>query len=183
MNTKPMDMNKIDIVQPTPRRACEHFSPTCSYCKHEAPHPSPVHSDWSSKDWGSDKAKAKEQESLIDVKPPKQDNDRETDQQTDTGNVTDVDDIPFQNLTLQQDKLKEELLDVTDSLVTAPTALAMADDNIKESDGGLMEQELRLQKEEKEYNRIYMSAQLVKRKIVTQTQMTRHILILVKDLN
>ena len=32
----------------------------------------------------------------------------------------------------------------------------MADDNIKETDGGLTEQELRLQKEEEEYNRIYV---------------------------
>ena len=106
MNTKPTDMNKIDIVQPTPRRACECFSPTCSYCKHEAPHPSPVHSDWSSKDWDGNKSKTKEQKSLIDFKPPKQDIDRETDQQTDTGKVTDVDDIPFQYLTLGQEKLK-----------------------------------------------------------------------------
>ena len=45
MNTKPMAMNKIDILQPTPRKACEHFGPTCSYCKHEATHPSPVCSD------------------------------------------------------------------------------------------------------------------------------------------
>ena len=29
-------------------------------------HPSPVPSDWSSKDWDGDKAKAREQKSLID---------------------------------------------------------------------------------------------------------------------
>ena len=36
MNTKPMDVNKIDIVQPIPKRVCQCFGPTCSYCKHEA---------------------------------------------------------------------------------------------------------------------------------------------------
>ena len=80
MNTKPMDMNKIDIVQPVPRRACECFGPSSSYCKHEYPHPSPVQSDWLSKDWDGDKAKEKEKKSLIDFKLPKPGNDRETEQ-------------------------------------------------------------------------------------------------------
>ena len=53
MDTKTMDMNKIDIVKPTPVRAYEHFGLTCSYCKYEAPRPSPIHSDWSSEDWDS----------------------------------------------------------------------------------------------------------------------------------
>ena len=86
MNTKPTDMNKIDIVQPIPKRACECFSPTCSDCKHEAPHPSLVHSDWSSEDWNGDKAKAKEQKSLFDFKCPKQDQEKKADQQTDIEN-------------------------------------------------------------------------------------------------
>ena len=76
MNTKPTDMNKIDVVQPVPRRVCKCFGPTCSYCKHEDPHPSPVHSDWSSEDWEGDKAKAKEQKSLIDFKPPEPNNEK-----------------------------------------------------------------------------------------------------------
>ena len=71
--------------------------------------------------------------------------------------MTDVDNIPFQNLTSGQDKLKEEPLEVTDSLVTPPAALVEEDNNIKETNGGLMEQELRLQKEEEEYDRIYVS--------------------------
>ena len=69
-NTNPTDMNKIDVVQPVSRRPCECFGPTCSYCKHEAPHPSPVHSDWSSGDWDSNKAKAKEQKFLMEFEPP-----------------------------------------------------------------------------------------------------------------
>ena len=95
MNTKPTDMNKIDILQPTPRRVCECFSPTCSYCKHKALHPSPVHSDWSSEDWNSNRAKTKEQKSLIDFGPPKQDNDKETNQQTDIEKVTNWTIYPF----------------------------------------------------------------------------------------
>ena len=81
MNMNPTDMNKIDMVQTVPKRTCKHFEPTCSYCKHEAPHPSPVHSDWSSEDWDSAKAKAKEQKFLIDFKPPEPINEQGTDQQ------------------------------------------------------------------------------------------------------
>ena len=66
MSREMVDMNKIDIIKPTPKRACECLCPTCSYCRQDAPHPSPIHSDWSSKDWDGDKAKAKEQKSLID---------------------------------------------------------------------------------------------------------------------
>ena len=58
MDTKIADMNKIDVIKPTPRRACEHFSLSWSYCKQNASHPSPIHSDWSGKDWEGDKAKA-----------------------------------------------------------------------------------------------------------------------------
>ena len=51
---------------------------------------------------------------------------------------------------------------MTDSLVP-PLAMASvmtsatADDTIEDTDGGLMEQELRLQREEEEYNKIYVS--------------------------
>ena len=54
-----MDMNNIDIVQPAPKRECECFGVTCSYCKHEDPHPSPIQLDWSSEDWDGEKAKAR----------------------------------------------------------------------------------------------------------------------------
>ena len=62
MNTEMTDMNKIDIIKPTPKREYECSGLTCSYCRQDAPHPSLIHSDWSSKDWDSDKAKAKEWE-------------------------------------------------------------------------------------------------------------------------
>ena len=101
LGTKQMDMNKIDMIQPIPTRACKCFGPTCSYCKYEAPHPSQVHSDWSSEDWDGDKAKAKEQMSLINFEPPKADSYKElTDQLTNVRKVILVDDMPFQNLTI-----------------------------------------------------------------------------------
>ena len=68
-----MEMNKINVIQPVPKRACECFGDTCSYCKYESPHPSPIPSDWSSKDWDGEKTKAREQRSLIDFNPPKPD--------------------------------------------------------------------------------------------------------------
>ena len=55
-----MDMNKFNIIQLVPKRACEHSVDTCTYCKYEAPHPSPTPSDWSSKYWKGEKAKARE---------------------------------------------------------------------------------------------------------------------------
>ena len=91
-------MNKIDIRQPTSRRACEHFGTTCSYCKHEALHPSPIQSGWSSKDWGDEKAKAREQKSLIDFNPPKPDSDKLTvELVTNERKVVSADDLPIQN--------------------------------------------------------------------------------------
>ena len=87
-----MDMNKIDITKPTPRKACENFGPTCSYCRQDAPHPSPVHLDWSCQDWDGNKAKAKEQKSLIDFDTPKQ--------KTDMEKVTDIVKVPFHKINL-----------------------------------------------------------------------------------
>ena len=60
LDTKPNHMNKINIVQLTPKRACEHSDYLCTYCKYEAPHPSPELFDWSSEDWDGKKAKARE---------------------------------------------------------------------------------------------------------------------------
>ena len=100
MNTEMIDMNKIDIIKPTPRKACGQFGLTCSYCRQDAPHPFPVHSDWSSKDWDGEKAKAKEQKSLINCEASTQ---RMNKEQT-----TDVDEVPFHKLNLGQDKQKEK---------------------------------------------------------------------------
>ena len=61
-------MNKLDIIQPTAKRLCTRYLKGCTYCKYNAPHPSPAQSDWSSEDWDGDTEKAREQRSLIDLK-------------------------------------------------------------------------------------------------------------------
>ena len=63
-NTQDSDttnFNKIDIVQPTPKRLCTGITKGCMYCKFDAPHPSITPPDWSSEDWDGKKAKVKEQ--------------------------------------------------------------------------------------------------------------------------
>ena len=153
-------MNKIEIVQPTPRRVCECSGATCLYCKHEAPHPSPIQSDWSSKGWDGEKAKAREQKSLIDFNPPKPDSDKQMMYlETDKRKVVSADDLPIQNLLIHQDKVEEELPEVSDALVPPPEApaatpvtdVANPEDIMEESNGGLTEQEQRLKREEEEY--------------------------------
>ena len=59
MDMKVTDLNKIDVVAPTPRKACDSFGLSCSYWKQNAPHPSPQNSDWSGEDWDGIKAKTK----------------------------------------------------------------------------------------------------------------------------
>ena len=156
----PMDMNKIDIVQPTPRKACECFGATCSYCKHEAPHRSSIQLDWLTKDWDSEKAKAGEHKSLIYFDPPKQDSDKQTlDLETEERKVVSADDLPIQNLSIHQDKLEEESPEASDAVVppqealaaTPATDVAKLEDIMEESSGGLTEQEQRLQREEDKY--------------------------------
>ena len=72
MDTKVSDLNKIHVLAPFLRKACNGFGPSCSYCKQDALHPLPQNSAWLSKDWDGMKAKAKEQsKSLIDFKDPK----------------------------------------------------------------------------------------------------------------
>ena len=62
------DLNKIDIIQPTPRDSALELSKgvyTVGLMLHIPPQPP---SDWSSEDWDGKKAKAKEQRLLIDFK-------------------------------------------------------------------------------------------------------------------
>ena len=131
---------------------CESFSPSCFYCKQDIPHPSPINSDWSSKNWDGNKAKAKEQnKSLIDFEDPNQKMDMEK--------VMDIDEIPFSKLQIGQDGHKEEPLEVTESLVSLPSTLATSEDTTENTDEGLTEAEEKLQMEEekfKMYDRIYM---------------------------
>ena len=148
----PTDMNKIDIVQPGPKKACEHFGATFSYCKHEASHPSPIQLDWSSEDWDSEKAKAREHKSLIVFNPPKPDSRQ-------TAYLEIAHNLPYQNLSMHEDKKEEELPEVTGALVPPPEALAatpltevIKPENItEENNGALADQVQILQREEEEY--------------------------------
>ena len=67
-DTDSTDLNKIDTIQPTPKRLCTRTLKGCLYCKFDAPHPSTTLLYWSSEDWDAKKAKAKEQRSFIDFK-------------------------------------------------------------------------------------------------------------------
>ena len=103
-------MNKINVIQPTPKRACEHYDGLCTDCKYEAPHPSPEPLDWSSEDWDGEKAKAREQKSLVDFMPPKQDTDPQMMEVT-------TDDKPFQKLTIWSDDPDENPTEVMNTLI------------------------------------------------------------------
>ena len=41
LDNKASEHNKKDIVAPTPRKVCDSFTLSCSYCKQGAPHPLP----------------------------------------------------------------------------------------------------------------------------------------------
>ena len=112
----------------------------------------------------------KEQKSLTDFKSPKPDSDKElTDQLTDMRKAILVDDIPFQNLTIGQDRPKGEPLETTNTLVPPPVAMTMAlmtdtakpdditedtakpNDTTEDNNRELTEHEQRLQKEAEKY--------------------------------
>ena len=148
------DMNKINIIQPVPKRACDHSADTCTYCKYEAPHHSLIPSDWLSEDWDDEKAKARKQRSLIDLNFPK----------LDQRQVMDSDilkELPIQNLNIQKDgKEEEKLPEITDTLVppaeVAAATLMMEEMEwegiIEEKDTErLTDQEQKLQKYKEEY--------------------------------
>ena len=60
-------MKKINVIDPSPKRLCTKSLEGCTYGKYDAPHPSPVPSNWSIEDWDGDKARNREQMSLIDT--------------------------------------------------------------------------------------------------------------------
>ena len=166
-DTGPNDMNKINTIQPTPKRACECTDGSCIYCKYDAPHPSAIPSDWSSEDWDREKAKVREQKSLVDFMPPKQDTDPQMMEVM-------TDDVPFSKLTIWSDNPEENPVEVMNTWIppleaTAETsaadipvaktaeAEASAMDTAKSDNSNethyemLSEQELRMQREEEEY--------------------------------
>ena len=158
------DLNKIGIIQPTPKRLHTRTLEGCSYCKFDAPHPSTTLSDWSSKDWGGKKTKAKEQRSLINFKLLKQqlqntlqDKTKDTTQ----GVVLDKQEMDLingmQDLMLEQD---QDTTNTTDIPVPPPVMPVRKHKEAKEDDPtmayNMTNQEVRLQHEEEKYG-IYMS--------------------------
>ena len=116
------------------------------------PHTLLLNPNWSSEDWNGNKAKAREQnKSLIDFKAPNQ--------KTDMEKIMDVDEILLSKLQIRQDGCKEEPLEVMESLVLLPSTLGTSEDTTENTDEGLMEVEVKLQREEeklKMYDRIYV---------------------------
>ena len=139
------DLNKIDIVAPKPREACDSFGLSCSYCEQDVLHPSPQNSDWSSEDWDGNKAKAKDHsKSLIDFNDPYP--------QTSAEQTMDIDEVAFSKLQIGQSDLKEEPLEVTKSLVPPPSTMEASEDMMENTDGeGLTEAERRLQREKEKF--------------------------------
>ena len=157
-------MNKINIIQPTPKRACECNDGSCTYCKYKAPHPSPVPLDWSSEDWDGEKTEAREQKLLVDFVPPRQDIDPPVMEVT-------ADDIPFLKLTNRLDGPDENPAEVMDTLIpplevaadiptiktpeaeteASVTDMAKSDNSISMHCEMLSEQELKMQREEEKY--------------------------------
>ena len=138
MDTNLSNLNKIEIVVPTTRKACVSFGLLCSYCEQGALHPSPQNSDWSSEDWDSTKAKAMEQsKSLIDFNVPKP--------KTSMEQTMNIDKVTFSKLQIGQSDLKEEPFEVMTSLIPLPPTTEASGDVMENTDGeGLLEVEKRL---------------------------------------
>ena len=101
-------MSKLNVIDPSPKRLCTKSFEGCTYCKYNAPHPSPVPSDWSSKDWDGDKARNREQKSLIDTLLEKETQDG-TQEKQEKHLISNL-----ENLALEQDKTT---LNMTDTLI------------------------------------------------------------------
>ena len=142
-------MNKIDVIDPSPKRLCTG----CMYCKYDTPHPSPVPSDWSSKDWDGDKARNREQKSLIDTLLDKETQDRTQDKQK-THLISNL-----EHLTLEKDKTTPNM---TDTLIPPlETSEEKQETEGTEVNNDVMSysmtgQELKLQHKEEKYG-IYMN--------------------------
>ena len=146
------ELDKIDIKVPVPTKVCEIFGLLCSYCEQSVLHPSPQELDWSSEDCDVTKAKAREDNNTLiyyNTPRPKTNNDQRTD----------VDEVAFIKLQIRQSDLREELIEVTYSLIPPPPTETPEDTIGKNGGEELSEIERKLQLEEesyKQYQRIYV---------------------------
>ena len=145
-DTKVLELDRVDIKAPILTKACDSFSLSCSYCEQGALHPSSQESDWSSEDWDGTKAKAREQNnSLRDFNEPKP--------QTNIDQMTDIDKVAFSKLQIGQSDLKEELIEMTKSLIPLLPATETPGEVTENANGKeLLEAEKRLQKEKEKYD-------------------------------
>ena len=146
-------LDRVGIKFLIPKRACDSFGLSCSYCEQGAPHPSHQKSDWSNKDWHGTKAKAREQyNSLIDFNDPKP--------KTNMEQTTDIDEVAFSKLQIRQSDPKEEPLEVTKSVIPPPPVTEAPEEVTEDTNREeLLEVEKRLQREEEKYklyNGIYV---------------------------
>ena len=85
----------------------------------------PQESDWSSEDWDGTKDKVRKQTdtlmTLMNQGP-----------QMDTDKATDIDEVAFSKLQIGQSNLKEELIEVTDSLIPPPPVMETPGDMKRE---------------------------------------------------
>ena len=163
------DFNKIDIVQPTPKRLCTRTPKGCMYCKFNAPHPSITPSDWSSEEWDGKKAKAKEQRPLLDfrlleqqIQKILQDTTQDTQQDMTQDAVSDKQETDLidrmQDLMLDQ---KPDTQNKTDIPAPPPDAPGVKYEEVRKDDPttttyNMTNQEVRLQHKEEKYG-IYVS--------------------------
>ena len=112
-----------------------------------------------SEDWDGEKAKDIEQRSLLDLDFPKTNPKQTTDPEI-------LNELPIQNLSIQEDREEQEKLpEMTDTLVPPPEVAAVTpmpeetewEDTMEEKEAeGLMEWVQKLQKDKKEYT-IYIA--------------------------
>ena len=100
-----MNVGNINIIKPIPQKACEQSGATCIYCLYKVPHPLLNQSEWSSKDWDGEKAKAKEINPFIKSDTPLI---KVVNPTTDP-----VGALPFQNLEIQPDKKDKKAPEVS----------------------------------------------------------------------
>ena len=151
-DSKVSELDKIDIKTLNLTKVWDRFGLSCSYCKQGALHPLPQESGWSSEDWDGTKAKAREQTNTLkdyNTSRPHTDNDQ----------TTDANKVAFSKLQIRQSDLREELREVTDSLIP-PSLTETPEDVTGKNDGKeLSDIERKLQEEEEsydQYHRIYM---------------------------
>ena len=152
---KTSELDRVDNVIRTaiPVKACDRFGLSCSFCRQNAPLPSPHEPDRSSEDWDGTKAKAREQTySLIKFIKPNP--------QTKKDQIMALDDIDFSKLNLRQDDPKEEKTEVTDSLIPPPAKTETSEDKTKDTnreDLSVLEKRLQIEEEKYHlYDRIYI---------------------------